>query len=112
MDDDKMITLHVEYDEEMSKYTAQELARNGPEGYHSPLHKARAKAARKLYPEYKYKVGEPYEVAYFDGPARVTRLVYRTSDGWSAIRDGNTIWDDRFTRVNSVRKVTIGDGVK
>lgn len=111
---DKMVTLHLEFDEEMGEADVRAWAREDEENFSYALSRARVRAARKLFPEYRYKVGQPYEVTYDNGLlVNITRLLYRMEGGWTTSKGRlRSAWRDDEITVHSVREVTIGGEVK
>lgn len=111
---DKMVTLHLEFDEEMGEADVRAWAREDEENFSYALDRARVRAARKLFPEYRCKVGQPYEVTFDNGPSvNITRLLYRVEGGWTASKGRPTsAWHDDKITVHSVREVTVGGEVK
>src|SRR5574340_713639 len=115
MSDRKMVTLHVEYDERISEDTARQYAEHGPDHYSTSYGKAVARAGRELFPEYKYEVGQPYEVTHEYGGEVKTALFYRGKDFWSRTSAGDVWFRDRNSGYHSslsVRRVTVGEEVK
>lgn len=111
MSNDEKVTLHLEYDEEMDESVARSYAKDGPDYYLSPANKARARAARELFPEYKYEVGRPYEVTFGDSRHSrqgIVRLLYRVEGGWG-YNQTVRVWGDRDIR--SARPLAFGEEV-